>query len=161
RIEQNNSARVLPLSVRTALTIHRHRLLPEGWIAGFIRFKSVSEVHQNYLLGQVRESGWWYYFPLAVVFKMPLATLLAGAGASLVLTVSAWCRRIGLAARQRLAIVCCAVAAIVYLAAAMPQNINHGVRHLLPLYPLAFILISIVTARCVSIWRRATFPIAI
>jgi hypothetical protein len=35
----------------------------------------------------------------------------------------------------------------------MPQNINHGIRHLLPLFPLAFIVIGIVFAK---LWRRTS-----
>jgi hypothetical protein len=159
RIAQNHPDQPLSLPVRAALAIHRHYLLPEAWIVGFIRFLSVSDVHQNYLLGQVRDSGWWYYFPLALAFKMPLATLAAGAAAALFVIVPSCRRRLGVDTRQRFAIVCCTVAGVVYLAAAMGQNIDHGVRHMLPLYPLVFVVIGIVVPRVVTIWKRPTLAI--
>ncbi len=30
----------------------------------------------NYLFGQTSETGWWYYFPIALVLKTPLPLLI-------------------------------------------------------------------------------------
>src|SRR6185295_12287617 len=100
--------------------------------------------HTNYLLGEVRVGrGWWYYFPLAMLFKTPLATLVAIAIAAALLIS----RRLELTSQDRQVLVCMAVAILVYVASAMMQSINHGVRHMLPVYVLIAIAVGVLIAR--------------
>ncbi|MCW5978420.1 MAG: glycosyltransferase family 39 protein [Bryobacteraceae bacterium] len=83
--------------------------------------------HAAYLLGRVSPRGWWYFFPVALAVKTPLASLLlflVGASAALFL----------LRRRQfSPALVPLGAAALTVLAA-MPGSINIGVRHVLPVY---------------------------
>lgn len=86
-----------------------------------------------YLMGEVRQGGWWYFFPVALALKTPLA-LLALAGTGLVVTLQqAWRHQL-----WRVAVP--AVAAAALLLSVLRSNLALGVRHILPIYaPLAIL----------------------
>jgi len=75
--------------------------------------------HPSYLLGRRSSHGFWYYFPVVLALKTPLALLLLAAAAL-------WTRR-------RSAFLPLAFAAAV-LAVAMTGHIDLGVRYILPVY---------------------------
>jgi hypothetical protein len=79
--------------------------------------------HSGYLLGQFRSSGWWYFFPVALGVKTPIALLIL---AAIGLAASAGLRRDGglLPAAFCLGI----------LLPAMSSHVTIGVRHVLPVY---------------------------
>ena len=80
--------------------------------------------HFAYLLGHVSMSGWWYYFPVALGVKTPLAfLLLMGLGLHLV-----WRHR-----RETVYLLPVAFSLGILLPA-MAGHINIGVRHILPIY---------------------------
>ena len=97
--------------------------------------------HPAFLLGGFRETGWWYFFPVALGVKTPLAVLalaLVGLAAALRPPLR-W---------QQLApgISCLAI-----LAACLPSHLNTGLRYLLCLFPM----LSIAAAQgAVFLWRR-------
>jgi hypothetical protein len=77
--------------------------------------------HPGYLLGQFGTHGWWYYYPVAMAVKTPLALLaLIAVG-----IVACW--------KQR-ALTPVAFAAGILLFAAGFSNVNLGIRHVLPAY---------------------------
>jgi Dolichyl-phosphate-mannose-protein mannosyltransferase len=81
-----------------------------------------NEGHLAYLFGRKSQLGWWYYFPVALLFKTPLPFLGLTA--------------FGFGRRHLDAI----AAAGVVMAIAMATPINIGIRHLLPIYaPLAIL----------------------
>ena len=80
--------------------------------------------HVAYLLGRISTTGWWYYFPVVIAVKTPLAFLaLVGLGLHL-----AWKHR-----RETVYLLPLAFALGVLLPA-MAGRINIGVRHILPIY---------------------------
>lgn len=83
--------------------------------------------HPSFLLGHVSDSGWWFYFPVALAVKTPLPFLaLAIAGA--VMTI-----------RRRKHIEVVAIAAALLLVV-LPSSINLGIRHILVIYvPLSIL----------------------
>lgn len=96
-----------------------------------------------FLLGRSSASGFWYFFPVALVLKTPAA-----------LHVLAILAVIGYAPRRRwhgellsspLRIV--GVGALVYLGLLLRANLNIGVRHALPLLPLIAIGIGVGLGR--------------
>jgi hypothetical protein len=78
----------------------------------------------SYLLGSLRNSGFWYYYPVVLAVKTPLPTLILVASA---LTFSRF-RRGALSVAMPVAL----LAAV--LAVGLFSNINIGVRHILPVY---------------------------
>jgi hypothetical protein len=139
------------LRVGAALT--RGTLLPEAWVWGFLNcFKSFAS-RPSFLLGEYSDTGWWYYFPVAIALKAPLALLvLVAAAAVLARTHPApggaqwfvW------------------LPPAVFLGLTMTQNINIGHRHVLAIYPFLFVAAS----RCAQVawaargawagWARAS-----
>lgn len=97
--------------------------------------------HPAYLLGEVKSTGWWYYFPVIFFYKTPIPFLL------LALWGCVWLIR----ERQPHRIAFVAVPLAILLVS-MTSAINIGVRHILPMYaPL-----SIVAAYgVVRIWTHA------
>ena len=97
--------------------------------------------HPAYLLGQFRETGWWYFFPVALGVKMPLPVL------ALVL--------VGLLSALRTPIrwqtwspgIC----SLAILLACLPSHLNTGLRYILCIFPM----LSIVAAQGVMfLWNR-------
>jgi hypothetical protein len=136
------------------------RLLPQAWLHGLLLTYASQLARNSFLLGETSVTGWWYYFPLAMWFKTPTATLLAialvGAGALV------W---IGHRARARVAadpsspsawtITCLTVPVGVYLASAMTTSLNLGLRHVLPVYPFLFLALGASFPALARAWRPA------
>jgi dolichyl-phosphate-mannose--protein O-mannosyl transferase len=102
------------------------------------------EGHTSYLLGEVRDGGWWYYFPLMFIVKTPVATLAALAAAVvawvLALRTALRCIRDDTSARAIGLLLL--TPAIVFLAMCMMGRINIGIRHLLPAVPFVYLFIA-------------------
>jgi hypothetical protein len=64
-----------PRIVNAILWINEHRLLPEAWCSGFLQTYTGTLRRPSYLNGERSWTGWWYYFPLAFLYKSPIATL--------------------------------------------------------------------------------------
>lgn len=108
--------------------------LPGDYLKGlFLLIHHVDSGQSAYLLGQTSTTGWWYYFPVLFIFKTPVPTLI-------LLVISIY---LLIKARpvERLP-VAFASAGIVFLLAAMSSKANLGIRHIMPIYPVIFILIS-------------------
>jgi 4-amino-4-deoxy-L-arabinose transferase-like glycosyltransferase len=98
--------------------------------------------HKSYLLGEVRDTGWWYFFPVALGVKTPIAFLL------LALAGVAAAARSPAGSRRRLLEPALVAAAM--LVVCLPSRINIGVRHVLPMYPFLAIAAG---AGVVALWR--------
>lgn len=99
-----------------------------------------------YLLGHVYNGGIWYFFPVALAVKTPIALLmLLIAG-----TVFAACGRTPLDQLPSLAL----LGFLGPLAFVMASDLNIGLRHVLVVYPFIVILASIAVAR---LWRMYGF----
>ena len=90
--------------------------------------------HPGYLLGHYGEHGWWYYFPVAIFFKTPLALLaLLGIG-----VIVCWSRR---AEHDGAYVTPLAFGFGILIFVAAFSHINLGIRHILPAY-IAFSVIA-------------------
>ena len=67
--------------VRSTLWLMDNRVLPQGWLAGFLYTYGTLRSRSTFLCGNINLVGWWYYFPAAMLFKTPLATLIVLAAA--------------------------------------------------------------------------------
>ena len=139
-----------PSIARVTLFLDRHRLMPQAWLHGLLSIyrSSATVSRQSYLMDEVSESGWWYYFPLAMLFKAPLATIAAVIGA---LIVSATSRRKDDEqpddVARRWTMLCIGVPTTAYLLAAMTGHVNVGVRHVLPVYPPIYLAIGLAAKK--------------
>jgi hypothetical protein len=138
------------LVVRVGKFINAHRLLPQSWLFGFIYTYGTAMARRAFLCGEIRVQGWWYYFPLAMLFKTPLATLIAIAGACVV-CIMIICRKIS---SRSWSICALLIAPLFYMAVAMHGNLNIGLRHILPVYPFLFIFVGIMAAAARRRWPK-------
>ena len=108
----------LLIAAVVALVLTAIVMPPREYVAGVLQVKAMNAAPPKAILfGEVRTGGWWYYFPVTLFFKTPIAFLVLAL--------------VGL--RRDLALV-----AAVILGIAMTSDINIGVRHVLPIYaPLA------------------------
>jgi hypothetical protein len=145
---------------RTILWAEKNKLLPQAWLFGFIYTYATTLIRSSYLLGQSRVVGWWYYFPAAMLFKTPLATLLA-MFVALVIGLGQFIfpplrRRLSaaddaddsrFAGLNGWSIACLLIPPAVYGLAALTTNLNLGLRHILPVYPYIYLAIGVVAAK--------------
>ena len=101
----------------------------------------------SYLLGNRRDGGWWYFFPVVLAIKTPLGfLLLAIPGTAALLSrlrTGAW-QAAAPALLASSVLLCC-----------LPTRINIGVRHILPIYPLLSLAAGSLAASSVHLLHRA------
>lgn len=97
-----------------------------AWLANYARAG-----HPSFLLGQRGVTGWWFYFPVALLTKTPIPTLLL-LGAALIVSVRS---------RRREDAFLVVPMAVLFLAS-MFSSIDIGYRNIVPVLPFAFILIG-------------------
>jgi len=111
----------------------QHVSLPrwvEGFFEGVIAVKAHNDSgHLSFLLGQLRSTGWWYFYLVALAVKTPLPLLAAGPVGMVVLGREGWRARDG----WRLAPGLLFLTVLVFASAF--SHINIGIRHVLVLYP--------------------------
>ncbi|MGD0389790.1 MAG: hypothetical protein ABSC42_12645 [Tepidisphaeraceae bacterium] len=154
-ISDERSGQAVPQSYSSSLLVPaqwalRHRVLPEAWIVGFVFIHNWSLSVPAFLCGSFSTQGWWYYFPAAMLFKTPTATLLA-----LILVVVHWTvrpRRIFAFNPQNWWPICVAwILPVMYMGVAMTMHYDAGLRHVFPVYPFLFIILG---AGAANAWRR-------
>jgi dolichyl-phosphate-mannose-protein mannosyltransferase len=105
--------------------------------------------HEAWLLGQHSLTGWWYYFPVALAVKTPLALLLVwGFGIWL-----CWKNR------RRAAWLMPAAFALGVLLPAMQGKVNIGVRHVMPVYIAMCIMAALAVEELLR--RRPIVPVVL
>jgi 4-amino-4-deoxy-L-arabinose transferase-like glycosyltransferase len=101
--------------------------------------------HPSYLLGQIANDGWWYFYPVALSVKTTLPLLLLGLSGLTLMAVHGW-RSASLYVMGPPA---CFVAILAFCC--LYSNINIGVRHVLIAYPL---LAMGAGYAVITAWRR-------
>ena len=111
--------------------------------------------HLSYLLGDLRMDGWWYFFPVLMAVKLPLALLG-------LMAIGLWKRPKSLANGWSFGIALAIPLAM--LAIAMAANINIGIRHILPMFPFLAIIAAagaMWLAKAKQSWAHWTLAIAL
>jgi 4-amino-4-deoxy-L-arabinose transferase-like glycosyltransferase len=127
------------------------RWLPVAYLEGAVGvWRHAQRGHPGFLMGEWRQHGWWYYFPVALGLKSTVPMLALAMGAVCLL---------GARRQWRLAGPAAGAAAI--LAAAMSSSVNIGVRHVLPLFPFLAVVGSAAVAQGGRRWVRALAILAL
>ena len=111
---------------------------PSDWVGFATQMIFQGRGGPSYLLGERRCSGWWYYYPITLAVKVPLACWFL---------VLVRCRLgplgpLGLTDSARRGWIIPAYVGLFLLAAMFGSKRNYGFRYLLPLAPLAIVAIS-------------------
>jgi hypothetical protein len=111
----------------------QHVWLPrwvKGFLEGIIAIKAHNDAgHLSFLLGQLRPTGWWYFYLVALAAKTPIPLLVTGPIGMVLLAREGWLARDGWRLAPLLSFLTVLVFASVY------SHINIGIRHVLVLYP--------------------------
>ncbi|MBI5280393.1 MAG: glycosyltransferase family 39 protein [Candidatus Solibacter usitatus] len=86
--------------------------------------------HAAFLLGQVSNTGWWYFFPVALGVKTPLAVLLLALAGLFAVARGP----------QRWELWAPALCVAAILLACLPSHLNTGLRYILCLFPMLSLL---------------------
>lgn len=86
--------------------------------------------HPGFLLGEVSDAGWWYYFPVIFLVKTPLATL-----GLMLWALFYWLRQ----RKYEWSIIWQLLLAAGLFGAALLTRVNIGYRYLLPALPFLFV----------------------
>jgi 4-amino-4-deoxy-L-arabinose transferase-like glycosyltransferase len=117
--------------------------------------------HLSYLLGQVRVTGWWYFYLVALAVKTPIPLLAAGP------VGLAWLARDGWRNRNSWALAPAVLVGLMLTFASAFSRINIGTRHVLVLYPFFAVgaaYVTVRTWRALAAWRKrrlAVVPVAV
>ncbi len=139
---------IIPLVLINLVYLHPpllrgNGLLPSEFVSAVeMKILHAEEGHFAYLMGKYSEQGWWYYFPLAILFKTPIAVLI--------LLLPALFRR-----PSRGTLFFLLLPAAAFLAAAMRSHVDIGIRHVLMIYPLLDILAAAGAMRLLVVKLRA------
>lgn len=138
------TAVVLVAAVPVALCTARFD--PGWWLRGYdTLFEGHRAGYLSYLAGHFQSGGFWLYFPLAILLKMTLPALA-------LIAIGAAALRVLDPPRRQDLIVSVLVPAAVFFAALLSTDLQIGVRHALPLFPLLFLLAA---AGVEILWRRS------
>lgn len=122
--------------------------LPRNYVRGIdLQKVDFEKGMPSYLWGKWSDRGWWYYYPLAAILKLPLG-LVALCFASIAVHVF-FRRQFPLSADELLLVI---PAATVFVLICSQTGFTRYVRYLLPCLPAALILVS-------KFWREGSaFP---
>jgi hypothetical protein len=116
----------------------------ESLLQTFVKLPVESAAKLNFLLGNVSAGGWWYYFPVALLVKTPLATLLlAMLGGWMALHDKTW--------REK---VCVWLLPLAFLTLGMTGVLTIGYRHILPAVPFLLLLAGYAGGKLAQIRSR-------
>jgi 4-amino-4-deoxy-L-arabinose transferase-like glycosyltransferase len=125
------------MAVSSLFVVEASYLFAESPLTYFVNAQTVNTNHsasyQYYLLGQLKQGGWWYYFLVALAFKATLATLI--------LTLLAVARAFSGFINRHAEFVL--LAGIGFYLVVMSVGANGlGIRYVLPIFPMLFIWVS-------------------
>ena len=132
------SESLTPFQKGTIGWMARLHLLPESYLFGMVDVRVFAKNFSTFALGQWYPHEVWWYFPVVLAIKTTLGLMaLLGLAVFAMVTGKLGKWRNGIEMRP---LVYLLLPGALYLAAAMLNGLNIGVRHILPLYPLAAIL---------------------
>jgi hypothetical protein len=140
-------------TVRLVQWLNHHRIFPQSWLYGFLYTYATSLTRPGFLCGEIRLDGWWYYFPFAMAFKTPLATIIGLALAAILFFARL---RNSKSPLDPWAICAAIIFPAIYFLVAIRSHLNIGLRHILPVYPFLFILLGVMAVRAGSRRRKMT-----
>jgi 4-amino-4-deoxy-L-arabinose transferase-like glycosyltransferase len=109
--------------------------------------------HAAYLLGEVRDMGWWYYFPLMVLLKTPIGFLILSAcGIFAILRgfhSRTWQQHLTLIFPAAIMLVC------------MRSHVDLGIRNALPIFPILAVICGFAITEFFALAKRALPALAV
>jgi hypothetical protein len=140
-----------PLSRSVMLWATKHQLLPEAYLYGLADTKVSAASLPSYLFGHLTHQASRWYYPAALTIKSTLPFLIL-----LVVTIVALVSRRWKIRREAIVMM---VPPVVLFVIASTSDIGIGFRHLLPIFPMLYILIAGCAAHLVSKNRNLAYAL--
>jgi hypothetical protein len=122
-------------------------LLPPAYLEGLSFTLESSDFRNAFLCGRCSVKGWWWFFPFAFLIKTPIGSLLLFLFSFVALVLWRWVPRHWMGSKS--ADSCCPklydlspllILGGTYGFACLTSHLNIGLRHMLPIYPVFFVL---------------------
>lgn len=122
-----------------------------NYLAGAISVRNRLEGFSGtYVFGELSESSWWYFFPLSWSFKEPLPVVLGTLLALGVLLKLFGDRRAP--SKLRFNLIFLFIPLVLFGSTAVLSKFTLGIRHILPVLPVVYLLVGGVVS---SFWSRS------
>jgi len=127
--------------------INQAKLLPSAYLEGLSYAVQISEHQSAFLCGRYSMEGWWWFFPFAFLIKTPVASLLLFLFSVVALALWRWVPLRWLALKS--VVPRCPdlydlspllILGGVYALVCLTSHLNVGLRHMMPIYPVLFVL---------------------
>jgi hypothetical protein len=142
-----------PFSRSVMFWVSRHHLLPEAYIYGLADTKISAASLPSYLFGHLTHQASRWYYPAALAIKSTLPFLILLSITIIALISKRW--------RIRREVIVLAVPPAVLFIIASTSDIGIGFRHLLPIFPMLYILIAGCVMHLVSQNRKLLYVFGI
>ncbi len=117
-----------------------------------------------YFMNMISASGWWYYFPIVYVLKVPLSfhilTLISLLSTIFFIGKPFWIdtlNRLKNCILNHFTEFSMIVFLIIYWATSISGNLNIGLRHILPTFPFTYVLVSLGLISVIKKIKRPVF----
>ncbi|HVM62101.1 MAG TPA: hypothetical protein VMV72_14660 [Verrucomicrobiae bacterium] len=134
-----------PVSTRVAGWLGKHGVVPDAYAQSLILSQVKAQHRTAYLAGRFSRTGWWYYFPAALVVKTPVTILML-----LICGLALLGER---RARTRVDAAFLVLPPAIFFGTAMLAHLNIGLRHILPIYPPALLIAGVTLNEIRTRWR--------
>jgi len=131
----------------------RPLLIPDYFYKGFVMVaRHAIGGHGSYLLGQNSNTGWWYYFPITILFKTPIPVFILF-GLAIIYHKK-------LKAKNYFDDLLLLLPPAIYLILSINSKADLGIRHILPIFPFILTYLG-KTANLIDLKRAKIITIII
>jgi hypothetical protein len=130
------------------------KVLPEAFLQGFAYVRYAAEERNAFLNGDYSVTGWTMFFPYAFMVKSSVAELGALALAVGLAGARWWTTGARTLVKDLRRIAPLLTLFAVYWAFSLASHLNIGHRHILPVYPILFMLAGLIVRPSAAIWLR-------
>ncbi len=142
-----------PAEAKVIKQIAHLHLLPESWVYGLADVRSVANVWPSYMFGKIYAHGVWFYFPVALIIKATLTTLVL-----MLLTIFAISTGKLRGWREILFLT---IPPGIYLYFSITSKLNIGIRHILLVFVFVLLLAAGAARSLMQKNRRWGYVIAL
>jgi len=120
--------------------------------------------HDSFLFGQYSKTGWWYYFPAAMLIKVPVP-LLIGSTTLLLWAAAKFYQQLTTLKKQKLFNIqlkpnhIFIIVPAFFVLLSMKSSINLGIRHILILFPFIYLGLGILAQKTIKSQSKILAPV--
>lgn len=122
-------------------------LLPPAYLEGLSFILQSADLRSAFLCGRYSEVGWWWFFPFAFLVKTPVASLILFFFSFVALALWRWFPKSWVATKPEVPrhpdfydLSPLLILGGVYGLACLTSHFDIGLRHVMPIYPVLFVL---------------------